>query len=181
MDICRTHTRSPSFFAIVSMFVSMVAACGGEETYSEMHSDTIAYDCQQTAPCDPVFSIRPDAVSECIEDTSSKLDRGSDAQRAMYEMRFNRCASSTGCDYFACASDNNLFSIANEQKLRYDCMQQSVCKIQSGQPTMSNDNDTCFQMLSHTLDFSSVPDRATWEQRFQRCGMQMGCAYTNCK
>jgi hypothetical protein len=101
--------------------------------------------------------------------------------RAMYEMRFNRCASTTGCDYFTCASDNNLFSIANQQKIQYDCQQQSVCKIQSGQPTMSNDNDTCFQMLSHQLDFSTVPDRATWEQRFARCGTMMGCAYVNCK
>jgi hypothetical protein len=181
MDICRTDTRSASFFAIVSMLVGMATACGGEDTYSAKNSDIISYDCQQTAPCDTVFSIRPDAVSECIEDTSTKLDRGSDAQRAMYEMRFNRCSTNTGCDYFSCASDNNLFSIANEQKIRYDCTQQSVCKIQSGQPTMSTDNDTCFQALSKQLDFSTVPDRASWEQRFARCGTQMGCAYTNCK
>jgi hypothetical protein len=181
MNTRRTAILSASFFAIVSTYVGMLAACGGEETYSEAHADMIEYDCQQTAPCDPVFSIRADAVSECIKDTGTKLDRGSESMRAMYEMRFNRCAASTGCDYFSCASDNNLFSIANQPQIQYDCQQQSVCKIQSGQPTMANDNDTCFQMLSHQLDFSTVPDRATWSLRFQRCSTQMGCAYVNCK
>ena len=185
MDSCRT-TRlvrfSASVFAIVSMFAGVIAAgCGGEATYSEEHADFITYDCQQTAPCDPVFSIRSDSVAECIKDTSNKLDRGSDAVRANYEARFTRCAAASGCAYFGCAMDTMLYSIVNEQKLRYDCMQQIVCKIQQGQPMMPTDNDACFQQLSSTLDFASVPDKTSYEQRVARCAAFVGCDYVNCK
>jgi hypothetical protein len=190
MDICRTPTFSRSVFAIVSMFAGLFAgllgvmttSCGGEDTYSSQHQDAIQYDCQQTAPCDPVFSIKGSgAVGECIRDTSTKLDRGSDSFRAMYEQRFTRCAQNSGCQYFACAGDSMLFSIVNEDKLVYDCQQTTFCKIMQGMPTAPNENDMCFQTVSQKLDFSSVPDRAAWEQRFVRCGMQQSCAYVNCK
>src|SRR3954452_2281672 len=110
MDTCRNSSFSTSIFAILSTVAGVLAAgCGGEETYSEKHSDIIQYDCQQTAPCDPVFSVRQDSVSECVSDTSTKLDRGSEAMQANYEMRFSRCAGQVGCDYFACAGDSMLF------------------------------------------------------------------------
>jgi hypothetical protein len=182
MDTCRTSSFSASVFAIVSTFGSLLTAgCGGEETYSEKHSDIVAYDCAQTAPCDPVFSIKMDSIGECVSDTSQKLDRGSEAMQAMYETRFSRCQQYMGCDYFNCAQDTMLFSIVNEQKLQYDCMQQTVCKISQGMPTVPTENGMCFSALAQQLDFSSVPDRASWDQRFARCGTMQGCAYTSCK
>jgi len=181
MDTCRTSSLSASVFAIVSTLAGLPAAgCGGEETYSEKHSNIVEYDCQQTAPCDPLFSIKEDAVGECVSDTSTKLDRGSQAMQAMYEMRFSRCSMYTGCDYFNCASDTMLFSLVNEQKLQYDCMQQTICKIAQGMPTVQTENDMCFKTLAQRLDFATVPDKASWDQRFARCGMLTGCAYTGC-
>lgn len=181
MDTRRNSSFSAAFFAIVSTFAGLAAGCFGEETYSDKHSDIIAYDCQQTASCDPVFSIRPDAVGECVDDTSAKLDRGSQAMQASYEMRFSRCASVTGCTYFACAGDSMLYSLVNEPKLRYDCSQQINCKIMSGMPTMPTDNDACFKALAQQLDFATVPDKATYDQRVARCATQQGCAYVNCR
>jgi hypothetical protein len=182
MDTCRTPSFSASVFAIVSTFGSLLAAgCGGEETYSEKHSNIVEYDCQQTAPCDPVFSIKADSVGECVSDTSSKLDHGSQAMQAMYEARFTRCSQYTACDYFNCARDTMLFSIVNEQKLQYDCMQRTFCKIMQGMPTMPTENDMCFKALAQQLDFSTVPDRASWDQRFARCGTLQACDYAGCK
>jgi hypothetical protein len=182
MDICRKSSLSAPVFAFVSTFAGMLAGgCLGEETYSEKHSDLIESDCQLTAVCDPVFSITANAVGECVKDTSAKLDHSSDAMRANYETRISRCAGQTGCAYYSCAGDAMLFSLVNEQKIHYDCQQQTVCKIMSGQPTLPNDNDTCFKALGQQLDFATVPDKATWDQRFTRCGMQTGCAYVNCK
>lgn len=186
MDICRTPRLlrfSGSVFAIVSMFAGVIAAgCGGEGPYSEEHADSILFDCQQTAPCDPVFSIRPDSVGECVKDTGNKLDRASETVRANYEARFSRCAGATGpCTYFACAMDTMLFSIVNEQKLRNDCMQQIICKIQQGTPMMPTDNDVCFQDLASKLDFATVPDKTSYDQRATRCAAFMGCDYVNCK
>lgn len=171
-----------SFSLSVLAVVSMLAACGGEDSYSAANLSNIAYDCEQTAPCDPVFSSRMDSVAECIEDTSRKLDTGAEAVRASYEDRFNRCRQySGGCTYFQCATDNNLFSVVNGDKLRYECMQNTVCKLVRGEPAMTNDNDICFAALVQQLDFASVPDRATWEQRHQRCGTLMGCDYVDCR
>lgn len=181
MDTCRTSSFSASVFAIISALGLLAAGCGGEEAYSERHSDIVEYDCQQTAPCDPVFSIKQDAVSECIADTSSKLDRGTQAMQAMYEARFSRCAAYTGCDYFNCAGDTMLFSIVNEQKVRYACMQQTVCKITQGMPTVPTEDEICFKALAQMLDFATLPDKTSWDQRFGRCGTQTGCAYTACQ
>jgi hypothetical protein len=182
MDICRNSSFSASVFAFVSTFAGVLAAgCLGQESYSEKHSDAIRLDCQQTAICDPVFSIMEDGVAECIKDTGSKLDKGSDSMRANYELRFARCAAQSGCDYYNCAADSMLFSIVNAQKIQYDCQQQTVCKIQSNMPTMPTDNDMCFAALGQQLDFATVPDKATWDQRFTRCAMQTGCGYVNCK
>lgn len=182
MYIRRTPSFSASVFAIVSMFAGVVAAGCGEAAYSEEHADSIQFDCQQTAPCDPVFMIRSDAVGECIKDTGNKLDRASEAVRANYEARLSRCQGAVGgCAYFACAGDSMLYSLVNEQKLRYDCQQQIVCKIQMGVPMMPTDNDACFQQLSSTLDFASVPDKTSYDQRVARCAAFMGCDYVNCK
>jgi hypothetical protein len=182
MDICRTSSFTSSVFAIISTFGGLLAAgCGGAETYSEKHSNIVEYDCQQTAPCDPVFSIREDSVGECVADTSTKLDRGTAAMQAMYEARFSRCSQYSGCDYFNCASDTMLFSLVNEQKLRYECMQQTVCKIMQGMPTAPTENDMCYLALSKQLDFATQPDKASWDQRFGRCGTLQGCAYTGCR
>jgi hypothetical protein len=182
MDTCRNSRLSTSIFAIVSTVAGVLAAgCGGEETYSDKHLASIQYDCTQTAPCDPVFSIRQDSVGECIADTSTKLDRGTEAMQANYEMRFSRCAGQTGCDYFACAGDSMLFSFVNEQKLRYDCAQQTACGTMQAVGAMPVDETTCFKMLAQRLDFASVPDKASYDQRFGRCGTLVGCAFTSCK
>jgi hypothetical protein len=181
MDICRNSSFSASFFAFVSTFAGLAGGCGAADTYSDKHSDLIAFDCQQTAQCDPVFSINMDATGECERDTATMLDKSSDAKRANYEQRISRCGQLSGCDYYNCAADSMLYSLVNEQKLRYDCQQQGVCKIQSNMPTMPSDNDTCFQALAKQLDFASVPDKTVWDQKFTRCGTQQGCAYVNCK
>lgn len=182
MDTRRTSSPAATVFAIVSTLICLLGSgCKGDDSFSGQHMDSIQYDCQQTAACDPAWSSRTDAVAECLEDTASKLDRGSDAVRAMYEMRFSRCAGQSGCDYFNCAGNSMLYSIVNEVKLRYDCMQQGVCKIMSGMPAQPTDNDTCFTALAQQLDFATIPDKASYDQRFERCGMMYGCAYVNCK
>ena len=182
MDIRRTPSPLASVFAIVSMFTALPAAgCGGAGTFSEEHIDSIEYDCSQTAPCDPAFATINNAVEECVKDTSNKLDRGTEALRANYTLRFSRCSSFSGCQYFACAGNSMLYSIVNEQKLRYDCQQQTVCKIQAGMPTAPTDNDTCFKALSQTIDFASVPDKTAYDQRLARCGAFMGCDFVNCR
>jgi hypothetical protein len=182
MDTCRTSSFSASVFAIVSTLGGLLAAgCGGEETYSEQHSNIVEYDCQQTAGCDPLFSTKQDPVGECLSDTGSKLDHGTPAMQLMYEMRFARCSMYAGCDYFNCASDTMLFSLVNAEKLQYDCMQQTVCKIMQGVPTAPTENNMCLATLSQQLDFATIPDRAVWDQRFTRCGTLQGCAYTTCK
>lgn len=166
-----------SIFAVIS-----ILGCGGPESYSEANLSMITFDCQETAPCDTVFSLREDSVAECIKDTSTKLDIGSQAFRDMYEQRFDRCAGRVGeCQYFACAQDTMLFSIVNEAALRNECQQASVCKIQQGQQAAPNDADLCFMTLSGQLDFATVPDKASWQQRVARCMGQVGCAYVNCK
>jgi hypothetical protein len=176
MNSCKQPWFSGLVLAVISMF-----GCGGPESYSEQNLSTIQYDCQQTAPCDPVFSLREDSISECIKDTSTKLDIGSDQYRGMYQQRFARCAARVGCQYYDCAQDSMLYSIVHEMELRNDCQQQVVCKIQQSQPTMPNDADLCFTSLSAQLDFATVPDKATWEQRVTRCMGQVGCAYVNCR
>jgi hypothetical protein len=165
-----------SVLAVISMF-----GCGGAESYSEENLSMIQFDCQQTAPCDPVFSLRADSVAECIKDTSTKLDIGSENFRAMYEQRFTRCAGRLDCQYYDCAQDNMLFSIVHEPALRNECQQAVICKIMQGQPTAPNEADQCFLTLSGQLDFATIPDKATWEQRVARCTGQMGCAYTSCR
>jgi hypothetical protein len=182
MHTCRTSSFPASVFTIVSALGGLLAAgCGGEETFSEKHSSLVEYDCQQTATCDPVFSIQEGAIGECVADTSTKLDRGTEAMQAMYEARFSRCAMYSGCDYYNCASDTMLYSIVNEQKLRYDCMQQTACKVMQAMPTTMTDDDTCFRALAQQLDFATVPDKASWDQRFARCGTLQACAYATCK
>jgi hypothetical protein len=176
MNSCKQPWFSTSVLLVISIF-----GCAGAESYSEEHLSTIQFDCQQTAPCDPVFSLREDSVAECVKDTSTKLDIGSDQFRAMYEQRFTRCAARIGCQYYDCAQDNMLFSLVNEPLLRNDCQQQVVCKIQQNQPTAPNDGDLCFMSLSAQLDFATQPDKATWQQRTARCMGQMGCAYVNCR
>lgn len=172
--------RLASVFALFA-FVSFGApACGGDATYAEQHIDSIERDCQSTATCDPVFSIRADAIEECVRDTSAKLNIASAAFRAGYEQRTARCAQFTGCQYFDCAGDTMLFSATHEAQLRYECQQNTLCKIQSGLPTMPNDNDTCFGELANKLDFAAIADRAGWEQRFARCSTQQACAYMTC-
>ena len=165
-----------SFFAVISLL-----GCGGPESYSEANLSMITFDCQQTAPCDPVFQLRDDSVAECIKDTSTKLDIGSQAFRDMYEQRFDRCAARIGCQYYDCAQDTMLFSIVNEVAVRNECQQASVCKIQQGQQAAPNDADLCFMTLSGQLDFATVPDKASWQQRVARCMGQVGCAYVNCR
>lgn len=175
--------KQPSFLAFPSLLLAVlsIVGCGGPETYSQANMSMIQFDCTQTAPCDPVFSLRSDSVAECIKDTSTKLDIGSDAFRAMYEQRFNRCAGRLDCQYYDCAQDNMLFSLVNEQALRNECQQAVICKIQQGMPTAPTDADQCYLTLSGQLDFASQPIKATWQQRVQRCTGQMGCAYANCK
>ena len=175
------NSCKPWFFAPVVVVFSMFG-CGGPETYSEQHLSTIQFDCQETAACDPAFSARADGVSECIKDTSTKLDIGSDMFRATYEQRFARCAGRTGlCAYYDCAQSNDLFSILNEPALRNECQQNVVCKIQMMVPTAPNDADQCFIQLASQLDSSTVPDRASWQQRVMRCTGQVGCAYMSCR
>jgi hypothetical protein len=176
MNSCKQLWFSTSVLAVISMF-----GCGGPESYSESNLSMIQFDCQQTAPCDPVFSLREDSVAECIKDTSTKLDIGSDQFRMLYEQRFTRCAGRVDCQYYDCAQDSMLFSIVHEQQLRNECQQAVVCKIQQSQPTAPNDADLCFMSLSAQLDFATVPDKATWEQRVGRCTGQAGCAYVNCR
>jgi hypothetical protein len=167
---------STSVLALISMF-----GCAGGDSYSEQNLSRITFDCQQTAPCDPEFSLREDSVAECVKDTGTKLDIGSDQFRAMYELRFDRCANRIGCAYYDCAQDSMLFSLVNEQALRNECQQHVVCKIQQNQPGAPNDGDLCFQTLSQQLDFATQPNKATWQQRVARCMGQMGCAYVNCQ
>ncbi|HKU38173.1 MAG TPA: hypothetical protein VJR89_08500 [Polyangiales bacterium] len=152
-----------------------------EESYSEQNLSMIQYDCQQTAPCDSEFSLRADSVAECIKDTSMKLDTGSDGFRASYEQRFRRCSGNTGCQYFFCASDNMLFSVVHEMQLRNECQQRTFCAIQSGKPTAANEMDMCFMQLANQLDFASIPDKSSWEQRWGRCTGRMSCEYVNCQ
>jgi hypothetical protein len=167
---------SGSVFAVLSLF-----GCFGTESYSEQNLSTIQFDCQQTAACDPAFSGRSDSVTECVKDTSTKLDIGSDQFRTMYEQRFARCSARVGCEYYDCAQTNDLFSLVHEQELRNECQQAVVCKIQQSQPTASNDADLCFVQLSSQVDGLPVTDKASWMQRVARCTGQVGCAYVGCK
>ena len=178
MNIRRNSRFSASVFALISMLSS---GCAGEETYADQHIDAIEFDCQNTAPCDPVFSVRQDSVNECVKDTSQKLNVGSNAFRAMYEQRTSRCAMYTGCQYYDCALDTMLFSVVHEAQLRYECQQTSLCKIQQGQPTMPTDNDMCFNALASRLDFAPIADKASWEQKVARCSTQQACAYVSCQ
>lgn len=171
---------NPSFSASVFAVVSMLFAACGEETYADMHLATIENDCSQTAQCDPTFGVIMDAINECIKDTSAKLNLASESYRAQYEMKTSRCAAFTGCQYYACASEPNLFSVAHAMQLSYDCQQQTLCKIAQGQPTSPTENDVCFTALANRLDFATVPEKASWEQRATRCATQMGCAYVSC-
>jgi hypothetical protein len=182
MNIGTSSTRRSSYSVAVFALVSLLSSsCVGEETYADQVIDSIEADCQKTALCDPVFSVRADAVNECVKDTSTKLNTGSDAFRAMYKMRTGRCAQYTECQYYDCARDTMLYSATHQALLSYECQQSTLCKIQMGQPTMPNDNDVCFGMLAAKLDFSAIADRAVWEQRIGRCMMQQGCAYVNCQ
>lgn len=156
----------------------MLSFACGEETYADMHLGTIEYDCTQTAPCDPKFSVVMDPLNECIRDTSHKLNTGSETFRATYEMRTARCAAYTGCMYFSCASDPNLFSVSRMAQLQYECDQTNACRVSRGEAT---DSATCFAALANRLDFASVPDKAAWEQRFARCQTQTGCNYVVCQ
>lgn len=166
---------------LVSLLAS-AAACGGEATYSDRNLSTIEYDCQQTAPCDPKFNANPDPLGECVADTSNKLDHMSDEWRQMYEARFTRCQRYTGCNYFACAQDDNLFSLMNAGLIQNECQHTLDCNsmmtgIAAGAPEL----EACIGDLAQALDFAVVSDRASWVQRAMRCGTQLGCGYVNCQ
>jgi hypothetical protein len=165
-----------------SMFLVLVAGCGGVDTYSGQNSSRIEYDCVQTAPCDPRFSAHPDPINECVADTSAKLDHMSDEFRALYEARFTRCERYTGCNYFACAQDDNLFSIMHATLIQNECQQTIDCNaMTNGVVAAAGDLDVCIGDLAQALDFAVVSDRASWAQRSMRCTGQIGCAYVACQ
>jgi hypothetical protein len=171
-----------SFFRCSTALIVFAAlGCGDEATYSDQHLSQIRYDCEQTAPCDPVFSVTKDPIDECIADTGKKLDTGSEAVRVNYETRFNRCAASSGCTYFACAQDAMLFSIVKEQLIRNDCQHAFACKVMRGEPVLANEAEVCFQTVAQRIDFASLPEKAAYEMRATRCAALVGCDYVACQ
>jgi hypothetical protein len=119
--------------------------------------------------------------SSLLNHTGKKLDTGSEAARANYEARFNRCASQIGCNYFACAQDAMLFSIVKEPLIRNECQQAFTCKVQRGEPMIPNETEACFQSLAQQIDFASLPDKAAFEMRAARCASLVGCEYLTCR
>jgi hypothetical protein len=178
------NTRSAALAAACFLIIGLsAAACGPGDTYAEQHSDFIQFDCEQTAPCDPTFSQSTNPVSDCVEDTGTKLNEADDAFRSMYEARINRCSANVGpgCRYYDCASDSMLYSIVHETQLRNECQQTVMCKVEQGTPAQQSDIQACFNQLAQTLDFASQPEKAAWEQRATRCGTLTSCAYINCR
>lgn len=180
------HASAPCLAALTrSMFLGLLvlaAACGGDGTYSGQNLSMIEYDCLQTAPCDPKFNASPDPINECVEDTSAKLDHMSDEFRQMYEARFSRCERYTGCNYFACAQDDNLFSIMYATQIQNECQQTLDCNSSmTGLPAGTPELESCLGDLAQALDFAVVSDRSSWAQRAMRCTGQLGCGYVNCQ
>lgn len=165
------------------VMVCLLAACGSSE-FASAHFEELKKDCSETLACNSggIEFLATDAADKCVESAGAKLDNSSEARQNSFIATVARCGALQVCDYLGCTQSDPAagYATLHVAEIMNECTQQVGCRIAGGQPQAQTAVADCVAQISNSLNVSTQPMQALFEQRSARCRAQLNSAYVNC-